>query len=277
MRLNMGLGLMALSENNKRGEQMNNELQPTIPVETINEQEIRVKFFERLDKLYTELQGANIDQFVSTKANGNTDLTYLSWGAAVDFMTKACGKLHLMWTYYQTLNKLGDDIGYEILTDIVITDAYSHNVVKKTMTLPCMDNTNKALKDKEWKYYTNDKRTGTKKEHIVEPIDSFSVNKNKQRCLVKAMTLFGLGLSLYMKDDMDLGNTMTGSEVAEKKAERKAEEVKNLKARFDQYLDKLDVNQRKAFEKQIEQAGDDKKKLIDLGVELKKVSEAKHE
>jgi hypothetical protein len=54
---------------------------------------------EKIQNLYTELQGANIKEFTSKKNTGRSLLDYLSWGAAVDFFTKGCHKLNLDWKY----------------------------------------------------------------------------------------------------------------------------------------------------------------------------------
>ena len=54
---------------------------------------------EKIQSLYQELQGANIDQYVNKKNTGRVVLDYLSWGAAIDYFTKGCHTLGLDWTY----------------------------------------------------------------------------------------------------------------------------------------------------------------------------------
>lgn len=176
---------------------------------------------EKIQRLYIELQGANIDQYTDKKNTGKTTLDYLSWGAAVDFFTKGCHQFGLDWTYSHKFIDMAPR-GSFVETTITISDAENGDQIEKTMALPCMNLTNQAAKD----------------------ADVIIINKTQMRCLVKCMTLFGLGLKLYLKDFSELGDVKMASE---KKAEEdkieKAEQDKKvtvLRERIKKWLDKLD-------------------------------------
>ena len=221
---------------------------------------MKKKFYNKIADLYDNLQKADIKPFTSTKSSGQADLTYLSWGAAVDFFTKACHQIGLYWDYTQTTTA-DDVLGYEVQTTITVYDNEADLAASKTMTLPAMNNANKSVKGMAYKYRT---RTG---EQLVEQADSFIINKTKQRCLVKCMTLFGLGLSLYLKDNMDLDKVETGHDVAE----RTEKQIADMKKRIQALIDKLDpAIDLSAYEGW--QDCTDKAKLTAVGIALKKLA-----
>lgn len=180
-----------------------------------NQKEKKMKIQEKLEKLYQSLQNANINEYVDKKSTGKMTLDYLSWGAAVDFFTKACHELHLDWNYNHIFESMGD-MGSRVITTISIKDSESGEVVEKQMTLPCMTNTNQAAKG--------------------AMCDVMTVNKTEMRCLVKCMTLFGLGLKLYLKNFDELSEVKTGTQVADAKAKL----VGDMKDRIATLLSKLD-------------------------------------
>ena len=171
---------------------------------------------EKIQKLYTELQGANIKEFISKKDTGRDKLDYLSWGAAVDFFTKACHKLRLDWDDDHKLIEYPNDMGYGDKTTITVYDWDSDATVKKEMILPCMTPSNKAAKG--------------------ESCDAMTVNKTQMRCLVKCMTKYGLGLSLYLKDFSELNEVKTASEIAADQSKR----IATMKDRIKALLDDID-------------------------------------
>lgn len=168
---------------------------------------------EKLQKLYIELQGANIEKYIAKKNTGKTTLDYLSWGAAVDFFTKGCHQLNLDWTYDHKFIDMGAR-GSFVETTITILDAENGDTIEKTMSLPCMTLTNQAAKD----------------------ADVMVINKTQMRCLVKCMTLFGLGLKLYLKDFSELDEVKMGSEAKAEQENRIAktkERIATLLAKVD--------------------------------------------
>lgn len=199
---------------------------------------------EKIEKLYTELQGSNIKEFTSKKDTGRNKLDYLSWGAAVDFFTKGCHKLNLDWTYSHKFIDMGSR-GSFIETTITIMDSENGDTVEKSMALPCMTITNQAAKD----------------------ADVTVINKTQMRCLVKCMTLFGLGLSLYLKDfseleDVKLASTVNAEEL-DKKVNGYKQRIKNL---LDQLPDSVDTSKFRNY-----QSMNDLDALTDLGIELNKI------
>lgn len=168
---------------------------------------------EKLQKLYIELQGANIEQYVDKKNTGRTVLDYLSWGAAVDFFTKGCHKLNLDWTYSHRFIDM-QSRGAFVETTITILDAENGETVDKVMSLPCMTLTQQAAKD----------------------ADVMVINKTQMRCLVKCMTLFGLGLKLYLKDFSELNEVKMASENKDKQDKK----IQALKDRISELLNKID-------------------------------------
>ena len=198
---------------------------------------------EKIQKLYAELQGANIDKYVDKKNTGRITLDYLSWGAAVDFFTKGCHQFGLDWTYSHQFVDMGAR-GAFVNTTITIYDAENGDTVEKTMTLPCMTLTNQAAKD----------------------ADVMVINKTQMRCLVKCMTLFGLGLKLYLKDFSELDDVKLASAT---KADQD-KKIATMKERIKAMLDGLDPTvDTSAFAKYAEI--DDVEKLTAMGVALKKI------
>lgn len=176
---------------------------------------------EKIQKLYTELQGANIKEFTNQKNTGRNVLDYLSWGAAVDFFTKGCHKLNLDWTYSHNFVDMGAR-GSFVETTITILDSENGDTVEKVMALPCMTVSNQAAKD----------------------ADVMIINKTQMRCLVKCMTLFGLGLSLYLKDFSELNEVKTASEIAAEQSKR----IATMKDRIKALLDNIDPEVKNANE-----------------------------
>ena len=202
---------------------------------------------EKIEKLYTELQGSNIKEFTSKKDTGRNKLDYLSWGAAVDFFTKGCHKLNLDWTYSHKFVDMGSR-GSFIETTITIMDSENGDTVEKTMTLPCMTITNQAAKD----------------------ADVTVINKTQMRCLVKCMTLFGLGLSLYMKDFSELDEVKLATAARE---EENAKKLADYKARFKLLLDQLkEGTDTSAFADY--ESIDNLDTMIEMGKALKKIVDA---
>jgi len=114
---------------------------------------------------YLELR--NVD--VSDKVEKKNGLSYLSWAWAVDTLLQRDPQA--TWSY-----GLPAFFGETVMVFCTV------NAFGKSMTaqLPVMDYRNKA---------------------IPNP-DAFAVNTAMQRCLAKAIALHGLGLSLYVGEDL---------------------------------------------------------------------------
>lgn len=198
---------------------------------------------EKLQNLYTELQGANIEKYVDKKDTGRKVLDYLSWGAAIDFFTKGCHQFGLDWTYDHEFVDMGAR-GAFVNTVITIYDAENGDTIEKRMSLPCMTLTNQAAKD----------------------ADVMVINKTQMRCLVKCMTLFGLGLKLYLKDFSELDEVKLASATKDEQNKK----VVLLKERIKTLLDKIDpATDTSAFAKYTE--CDDIEQLTNIGKAIKKI------
>jgi hypothetical protein len=114
---------------------------------------------------YLELR--NVD--VSSKIEKKNNLSYLSWAWAVDTLLQHDPEA--TWTYGQPVS-----FGDTLMVFCTVT-AFGKSM---TAQLPVMDYRNKA---------------------VPNP-DAFAVNTAMQRCLAKAIALHGLGLSLYVGEDL---------------------------------------------------------------------------
>ena len=104
--------------------------------------------------------------------------------------------------------------GAFVETTISIIDAENGETVEKTMALPCMTLTNQAAKD----------------------ADVMVINKTQMRCLVKCMTLFGLGLKLYLKYFSELEEVRMASAAKDDQAKK----IQEFKDRITHLLSTLD-------------------------------------
>ena len=147
---------------------------------------------------YLELR--NVD--VSNKIEKKNNLSYLSWAWAVDTLLQHDPEA--TWTYGQPV-MFGDTVMV-----FCTVSAFGKSM---TAQLPVMDYRNKA---------------------IPNP-DAFAVNTAMQRCLAKAIALHGLGLSLYVGedlwDDVDIDNA-SESDVEEIMAQKTPAELKVAFARL---------------------------------------------
>lgn len=144
---------------------------------------------------YLELR--NVD--VSDKVEKKNGLSYLSWAWAVDTLLQRDPTA--TWSYGQPVM-----FGETVMVFCTV------NAFGKSMTaqLPVMDYRNKA---------------------IPNP-DAFAVNTAMQRCLAKAIALHGLGLSLYVGEDLWDDIEVDPTELVDKIA--KSADLVELKVNFAQ-------------------------------------------
>lgn len=119
-----------------------------------------------MNDYYKRLSAIDVKPFLEQKQN----LSYLSWAYA----------LHILLSEDPTAN--WEVLDPQIMGDgtmMVWTSVTAFGITRKQW-LPVMDHRNKA---------------------VANP-DAFLVNKNLQRCLVKNIAAFGLGLSVYAGEDL---------------------------------------------------------------------------
>jgi hypothetical protein len=159
--------------------------------------------------LFSKLYAIDVSDYVETKKNGNTELTYLSWANAWKNFKEQCPDADYDIKHWDGKPYLYDEVlGYMVETSITT------NGETKTMWLPVMDNTNHAMKDKPYTY-----KTSKGEERTVQAATMFDINTAIMRCLVKNMGMFGLGLYIYAGEDVPDGETVKkGSKARYEKA-----------------------------------------------------------
>ncbi len=142
------------------------------------------------NSIFENLFNINVGEHIEKK-NG---LSYISWPYAwaeikkkypdASYNVKLFGENQLPYVYDK-------DTGYMVFTSVTIND------LTHEMWLPVMDNANKAMKSKT---YTYDSKY--RKNNVVEAATMFDINKAIMRCLVKNISMFGLGLYIYAGEDL---------------------------------------------------------------------------
>lgn len=140
--------------------------------------------------IFETLFNINVGEHIEKK-NG---LSYLSWPFAwsevkkifpdANYKVRLFGENNLPYVY-------DESTGYMVFTSVTIND------LTHEMWLPVMDNSNKSMKSVKYTYDTN-----YRKNVPVEPASMFDINKAIMRCLVKNLSMFGLGLYIYAGEDL---------------------------------------------------------------------------
>ncbi len=134
------------------------------------------------------LSAIDVSQFVEKKQNG---LSYLSWSVAWKLLKQNFPDATFEKRYWNDKPYLFDpDLGYYVEVSVTIQGE------TQTMGLFVMDGANKAMKNVPYTYMT---KFGEKQ---VEAATMASINTTIQRALTKAIALHGLGLSLYISEDL---------------------------------------------------------------------------
>ncbi len=168
------------------------------------------------ESVFENLFNINVGNHIEQK-NG---LNYLSWPYAwaevkkifpeAQYQIKLFGENNLPYVY-------DENTGYMVFTTVTI-EGLTHE-----MWLPVMDNSNKTMKSVK---YTYDSKY--KKNIPVEAATMFDINKALMRCLVKNLSMFGLGLYIY-----------AGEDIPESESEKiNDSDVKNLKKLINGFEDK---------------------------------------
>ena len=145
-------------------------------------------------EIWDTLSAIDVSEYQEEKMG----LSYLSWSRAWWLLCQTYPEA----TYSFSKPEKGEDGTYEVGCTISIGDC------SRMATLPVMDYKNKA---------------------IVNP-DYRQINDNKQRCFVKALAYFGLGIKLYMGFSDDLPDAEK-DKASEKKETKKAEVTSITKAK----------------------------------------------
>ena len=141
-------------------------------------------------ELFKTLSQVDLNGKIEEKKGAGKTLKYLSWAWAVAELTKRTD-----FTYEIKFFE-GKPYVYDPLTGYMVFTSITIDGVTKDMWLPVMNDSNKAMLDHPYEYST---KSGTR---YVEACTMFDINKTIMRCLVKNMGMFGLGISLYVGDDL---------------------------------------------------------------------------
>jgi hypothetical protein len=152
------------------------------------------------DSIFSRLSSVDIKSKIKTKQK---TLSYLSWS---DAWREVC-KIYPNARYEIIKNDNGlpffkSEEGYMVFTKITIQD------ITHEMWMMVTDGANKTMKSERYSYEVKDWDQSKKqnkdvfKTKFVEVATMFDINTAIMRCLTKNIAVFGLGLSLYNKDDI---------------------------------------------------------------------------
>lgn len=167
---------------------------------------------EATKSVFGTLNNINCNEHTEKK-NG---LTYLSWAWALAELMKIFPEMSYEVRHWDNKPYLFDEnLGYMVETSVTIGS------ITRTMWLPVMDSSNKAMKSEEYYYEVNNPnfkyakkgddgiyRDGYGREQkekikkVVLPATMFDINTAIMRCLVKNLAMFGLGLYIYAGEDL---------------------------------------------------------------------------
>lgn len=146
---------------------------------------------------FNELYSLNVNE-KTDKKNG---LTYLTWAFAWAEFKKVYpdANFRIVKDPITNLPYFSDpNIGIMVYTEVSVP---SENLTYE-MWLPVMDSSNKAMKTEAYTYQVFDRYKNAYVEKKVEAATMFDINKTLMRCLVKNLSLFGLGLYIYAGEDL---------------------------------------------------------------------------
>lgn len=154
-------------------------------------------------EIWNTLSKVDVSEYVEEKMN----LSYLSWSRAWWLLMEHYPEA----TYEYHEGRKFDDGTVEVSVTITIGET------SRMATLPVMDYKNKA---------------------IISP-DARQINDNKQRCFVKAIAMYGLGIDLYrgMSDDLPDAEKDKASADKPKQEEASAEVIELEVKETDEYTE----------------------------------------
>lgn len=154
-------------------------------------------------KSHEEKAAEKFNRLASLNVNEKTDskngLSYLSWSNAwLEFK-----KVYPTASYNIIKNpQTGLPYFVDQAVGIMVFTEVEAEGLKYSMWLPVMDSANKAMKTEPYTYQVWDKTNRRQIEKTVEAATMFDINKTIMRCLTKNLSMFGLALYLWSKEDM---------------------------------------------------------------------------
>lgn len=156
---------------------------------------------------------------MNDKCEKKENLTYLTWSEA----WKAFKSIYPSATYRVINNPdtkmpyfVDPNIGIMVFTEITADE------LTYQMFLPVMNNANRSMKLQPYQYQVWNKQNRQYENRTCEAATMFDVNKTIMRCLVKNMSMFGLGLYIYAGEDVPSDLSDEKASETKKSATRKA-------------------------------------------------------
>ena len=152
-------------------------------------------FEERAAEKFNKLASLNVNDKTESK-NG---LTYLSWSSAwLEFK-----KVYPTATYNVIkIPQTGLPYFVDPAVGIMVFTEVEAEGLKYSMWLPVLDAANKAMRTEAYTYQVWNKTTKQYENRKVEAASMFDINKAIMRCLTKNLSIYGVSLSLWSKDDL---------------------------------------------------------------------------
>lgn len=143
--------------------------------------------------VFETLNAINVNDMVEKKKTEKSTLTYLSWSSAWQVV-----KQKFPGVEYEILRNPETNLPYwyDPLTGYMVFTKVSIENQTHTMWLPVMDGTNHAMKAEPYQVQTKYKK------FTVPAATMCDINKAIMRCLVKNLSMFGLGLYIYRGEDL---------------------------------------------------------------------------
>lgn len=148
--------------------------------------------------IFKTLSKINVNGMVEKKKTGGSVLTYLSWASAFQVAKENYPDLE----YEIERNpETGMPYWYDPLTGYMVFTKVTIGGQTHEMWLPVMDGTNHAMKAEPYEVQTKYKK------FTVPTATMCDINKAIMRCLVKNLSMFGLGLYIYRGEDLPDGES----------------------------------------------------------------------
>lgn len=155
------------------------------------------------NNIFKTLSKINVNDMVEkkpTKQTGGTTLTYLSWASAFQVAKENYPDLEYQ---IERNPETGMPYWYDPLTGYMVFTKMTIDNQTNEMWLPVMDGTNHAMKAEPYEVQTKYKK------FKVPAATMCDINKAIMRCLVKNLSMFGLGLYIYRGEDLPDGESQS--------------------------------------------------------------------
>lgn len=149
---------------------------------------------------FKTLSQINVNDMVEKKQTGGNTLTYLSWASAFQVAKENFPDLEYQ---IERNPETGLPYWYDPLTGYMVFTKVTIGCQTHEMWLPVMDGTNHAMKAEPYEVQTKYKK------YKVPAATMCDINKAIMRCLVKNLSIFGLGLYIYRGEDLPEGESQS--------------------------------------------------------------------